>query len=164
MQMLFSPSQLFVRAATRPSARRLVALSLLFIAMTLVVWPAPAGETAGFRVIVNTQNPVNSAKVSFVADAFLKKVNDWSDGQPVQPADQKASNESRRLFSLVVLGRSVAAVRTYWQQRVFSGRGVPPPELEGDVEVMRYVSTHRGAIGYVSDAAKLDGVKVLTIQ
>lgn len=137
---------------------------LLCVAACLVVWPAPAGETVGFRIIVNAQNPASSLTNGFIADGFLKKVSDWSDGPRLQPVDQKASSETRRVFSLVVLGRSVAAVRTYWQQRVFSGRGVPPPELDGDTEVVRYVSSHRGAIGYVSDAAKLDGVKVIMVH
>jgi len=132
--------------------------------MCLLVLPAPAGETPGFRVIVNAQNPVSSVKTSFVADSFLKKVSEWGDGQGIKPVDQKSSSETRRLFSTTILGRSVAAVRTYWQQRVFSGRGVPPPELDGDTEVVRYVSANRGAIGYVSDAASLDGVKMVSLH
>lgn len=148
---------------SRAAQRRGVVL-LLCVATWLVVGPAPAGETPRFLVIVNARNPVSSGHTSFVADALLKKVTQWGDGEPLLPVDQKANSETRREFSLVVLGRSVAAVRTYWQQRVFSGRGVPPPELDGDVEVVRYVNTHRGAIGYVSVEAKLDGVKVLAIH
>lgn len=148
---------------SRTSLRRIVLCSL-FLATCLLVLPAPAGETSGFRVIVNAQNPISSAKPSFVADSFLKKVSEWGDGQAIKPVDQKSTSETRRLFSTTVLGRSVAAVRTYWQQRVFSGRGVPPPELDGDIEVVRYVSANRGAIGYVSDAANLDGVKVVALH
>lgn len=146
------------------TAQRRSAVLLLCVATWLVVCRAPAGETPGFQVIVNARNPVASANTSFVADALLKKVTEWGDGQALLPVDQRANSETRRVFSLVVLGRSVAAVRTYWQQRVFSGRGVPPPELDGDAEVVRYVNAHRGAIGYVSEEAKLDGVKVLAIH
>jgi ABC-type phosphate transport system substrate-binding protein len=163
MQMLTRTIQGFDCMASRLVLRRSLVVSLLCAAACLVVWPAPA-ETAGFRVIVNSENPVSTANGNFVADAFLKKVNEWSDGLGLEPVDQKTNSETRRAFSLAVLGRSVAAVRTYWQQRVFSGRGVPPPELDGDVEVVRYVGAHRGAIGYVSEAANLDGVKVLTIH
>ena len=49
--------------------------------------------------------------------------------------------------------RSVAAVKSYWQQVIFSGRGVPPPELETDEAVLRFVARHPGAIGYVSGSA-----------
>lgn len=155
--------ELGARLPRRGAARRLTLL-LLCITVGLFVRSVPAGEMNGFRVIVNGQNSVSAANVGFVADAFLKKTSEWGDGQLIQPVDLKASSETRRIFSLVVLGRSVAAVRTYWQQRVFSGRGVPPPELDDDAEVVRYVSSHRGAIGYVSATAKLDGVKVIAIH
>ncbi len=153
-----------LRMFTRQLQRRRSVWVLLCVATCLVVGPAPAGDTAEFRIIVHSQNPVSSLSNRFVADSFLKKVSDWNDGERLQPVDQAARSETRRVFSLVVLGRSVAAVRTYWQQRVFSGRGVPPPELNGDADVVRYVSSHRGAIGYVSGAAKLDGVKAITIH
>ena len=43
----------------------------------------------------------------------------------------------------------------------FSGRDVPPPELESDEAVVNYVLEHRGAVGYVSGAAKVRGAKVV---
>ena len=47
---------------------------------------------------------------------------------PIRPVDLRPNAATRRLFSERMLRRSVAAVRSYWQQRIFSGRGVPPPE------------------------------------
>jgi hypothetical protein len=62
-----------------------------------------------------------------------------------------------------VLKRSVQAVKTYWQQRIFSGRGVPPPELESDDAVVRYVENNPGALGYISGTAALGKTKVLAV-
>jgi hypothetical protein len=62
-----------------------------------------------------------------------------------------------------VLKRSVAAVRNYWQQRIFSGRGVPPPELDSDEEIVAYVLKHRGAVGYVSGSAELRGTNAIEV-
>jgi hypothetical protein len=55
-------------------------------------------------------------------------------------------------------------VRRYWAQRVFSGRGVPPPELANDSEVVKFVAAHSGAIGYVAADAALAGVKVVEVD
>ena len=49
-----------------------------------------------------------------------------------------------------MLKRSVAAVRSYWQQRIFSGRDVPPPEVDTENQVIKYVAGDPGALGYVS--------------
>jgi hypothetical protein len=62
------------------------------------------------------------------------------------------------------LQRSPAAVRNYWQQRIFTGRGVPPPELATDDAVLAYVREHRGAVGYGSTSAETGSVKVLELR
>jgi hypothetical protein len=58
----------------------------------------------------------------------------------------------------------VAAIKAYWQQRIFSGRGVPPPELGTDAHVVAYVLKYDGAVGYVSAAAELEGTRVVTVS
>jgi ABC-type phosphate transport system substrate-binding protein len=120
-----------------------------------------AGE---FIVIVNHRNPASSASSEFLADAFLKKATRWDGGESIHPVDQSVESSVRRAFSAGVLRRSVGAVRAYWQQRIFSGRDVPPPEVDSDEAVVRYVSKYAGGIGYVSASAKLDDTKVIAIQ
>ena len=64
-----------------------------------------------------------------------------------------------------MLHKSVSAVKSYWQQQIFSGRGVPPTERSTDSEVLAYVRSNPNAIGYVSSAAALGGsVKVVTVR
>jgi hypothetical protein len=55
-------------------------------------------------------------------------------------------------------------VKSYWQQLIFSGRGVPPPELDTEEEVIRYVGRHPGALGYVSSYGEVGGVKVVIVK
>jgi ABC-type phosphate transport system substrate-binding protein len=99
----------------------------------------------------------------FVADAFLKNVTRWSDDVAIHPADQRVDSVVRKRFSESILKRSVAAVKTYWQQRIFSGRGVPPPEFDADEAVVSYVESHPGAIGYVSASAARGKTKLLEV-
>jgi hypothetical protein len=91
----------------------------------------------------------------------LKKSTRWPGGEPIRPVDLGTESPTRRRFSEEVLSRSVVAVKSYWQQMIFSGRAVPPPELESDEEVMRYVGKYPGAIGYISGATEPAGVKVV---
>ena len=123
-----------------------------------------AADAPAFRVIVHPDNPQSSATRDFVADAFLRKTSDWPDGHGIRPVDLPASSATRGRFSEAVLKRSVAAVKHYWQQIIFSGRGVPPPELESDAAVIGYVLQNRGAIGYVSGTGDLGKAKVLGVR
>ena len=124
------------------------------------------GETqpAGFVVIVNAQNPISSVGRAFLSQIFLKQISRWEDGEVARPVDLSPDSPVRRAFSSDVIGRSVSAVRHYWQQRIFSGRDVPPAELDSEEAVLRYVARYRGALGYVSSTAKLTGLKTLSVR
>jgi ABC-type phosphate transport system substrate-binding protein len=117
-----------------------------------------------YVVIVHASNPNTGMPRRFVADAFLKKRTRWTDGSVIRPVDLPADSSTRAHFSDDVLNRSVAAVKSYWQQMIFSGRDVPPPELAKDDEVVKYVAQNEGAIGYVSGTAQLSGVKPLRVE
>ncbi len=117
-----------------------------------------------YAVIVNPSNPADVVDRAFLADAFLKKNTSWPGGETIHPVDLAPSSPVRREFSEEVLHRSVAEVKAYWQQRIFSGRDVPPPELDTDDDVVQYVLKHDGAVGYVSVEAHLNGTKLVAIR
>lgn len=124
---------------------------------------ALAGD-ADFRLIVHPSNGSSALDKAVLADYFLKKATRWNDGESVKPVDLKSDSAVRKRFSEAVLKRSVSAVRSYWQQRIFSGRDVPPPEVDSDEAVMAYVARYPGAVGYVSVTTKLVGVRELALR
>ena len=121
-------------------------------------------QEPAYRVIVHPANPTTSLSRDQLADMFLKKVTRWPDGEKIRPVDQRTSSPVRKELTERVLRKSLAAVRSYWQQLIFSGRSIPPPELDSEAAVIAFVARHRGAIGYVSGQAKLDGVKTVPIK
>lgn len=143
-------------------------LALLGVALggrgLLHVGLARADEIPPFRVIVHPSNALKAAERAFVANAFLKKVTRWSEGEVIRAVDLRPDNPVRRRFTEEVLKRSVGAVRGYWQQRIFSGRDVPPLELDSDEGVVAFVAKYPAAVGYVSGAAKLVGVRELVVH
>ena len=146
------------------------ALESMVIALILVALMAEPGgaETrppgAGLRVIVHPTNRAVALERRFVADIFLKKVTRWPHDEIIRPVDLDRGSPVRRRFSEDVLKRNVAAVASYWQQQVFSGRGVPPPELDDEAQVVKYVLTNPGAIGYVSGSAAIENARVIELK
>lgn len=136
-----------------------IALLAMFVFL-----PTSSAEEPSFVVIINHANDDLRLDKKAVADIFLKKRIRWNNERAIQPVDQNRKSAVRRRFSEDALGRSVAAVRTYWNQLVFSGRGVPPPELESDGDVVRYVASNEGAIGYVSASVDLKLVKSVQLR
>jgi ABC-type phosphate transport system substrate-binding protein len=142
---------------------RVVLLVLMFAAPGMPV-VADLHSPSSWRVIVNSHNPIVSVDRKFLTDAFLKKVTRWSHEDLIRPVDLRADASTRRAFTEEVLKRSIAAVKNYWQQMVFSGRDVPPPELDSDQDVVKFVNKYPGAVGYVSANANLEGTKVLNLK
>ncbi len=124
----------------------------------------PAQSTPGFVVVVHRGNPVSSLGRTDVSRMFLKEVARWPNGQPVEPVDQGVSSPVRASFSQSIHRRSPQSVASYWRQLVFSGRGLPPPEQRSDADVLRFVASHAGGIGYVSPSAPMTNVKTLQVS
>jgi hypothetical protein len=147
--------------------RRFAALALtltLSLSAHDVLRAQPKGSTPAYRVIVHPANPTVGVARKFLEDALLKKTTGWPSGVVIRPVDQTASSPVRRTFTDEVLHRTVPEVKSYWQQAIFAGRDVPPPELASDDDVVKFVLKYSGAVGYVSGGTNLNGAKVVTIQ
>jgi ABC-type phosphate transport system substrate-binding protein len=150
------------------SARLALSLALIFAATALCATvfgqQSSAPATPAYQVIVHPRNGVGSVDRKFLEDAFLKKITAWPNDDVIRPADLAPDSPVRRAFTRDVLNRSVEAVKGYWQQRIFSGRDVPPPEFQRDEEVVQFVLKHEGGVGYVSGTADVDGCRVLVVR
>ena len=126
--------------------------------------PPSARRAAGFAVVVHAANPAAALPREQVARLFMRKLRRWPGGGPAEPVDLAPGAPARDAFTRAVLGKSVGTVRAYWQQRIFSGAEVPPPEKPDDDAVLAYVRAHPAAVAYVSDAAALPaGVRELAV-
>jgi ABC-type phosphate transport system substrate-binding protein len=142
----------------------LLPILVLLVVSAFLAPPAGAQDSASYKVIVNEANPVSAISKEQLSRIFLGKMTSWDHGTRIAPVDLTEQSATRERFSKDVHGRTVAAVQNYWRQQIFSGRGVPPPEKASDSEVLAYVKTNPGAVGYVSADSSVNGVKVLTVR
>jgi ABC-type phosphate transport system substrate-binding protein len=141
----------------------LLRLPLILLGGVLLNAAPVVAQTPGFRLVVHPENGVDAFTSREISDLFLKRSTRWPDGITVLPVDQPVGSPVREAFSETVFGRSPSAMAAHWQQQIFSGRGVPPPQLETDSAVMEYVASHVGAVGYVSTTAPLGKVRVVGV-
>jgi len=74
------------------------------------------------------------------------------------------SGAAHEAFVKQYLGKTDAALETYYRSLVFTGKGSMPKALASDAEVVSYVAKTKGAIGYVSAGAGTEGVKALEVK
>jgi len=155
-----------------PVSRRTLRIATMLLALPALAPVAPGGAQPGharhplaaFVVVVHADNPTPSLTREQVARLFLRKSARWPGGQPALPVDLPQDAPVRAAFTRSVLERSVSSVRAYWQERIFSGRDVPPPEQPGEAAALTYVRAHPEAVGYVSALVELPhGVRVLPV-
>jgi ABC-type phosphate transport system substrate-binding protein len=142
---------------------RRVLLSVLVLAGLSFAGLARLHAAAPFRVIVHHE--VKGAKISrgALSSIFLKQAPKWNDGSAIQPVDQSLRSDVRRSFSGDVLLQAVAEVQIYWQRRMSQGV-MPPPVKTSDEEVLAFVASTPGSIGYVSAVTPLpEGVKTIEL-
>lgn len=136
--------------------------SLILPALVLLF--AASAQAANFKIVVNSSIHIETMPKKAISDLFLKRTTKWENGTNVVPVDQTEAAAVRDEFSKNVLGKPTAAVKSYWNQQIFSGREVPPVEKQSDAEVLKFVRATAGAVGYVSEGAPTDGVRVVQVE
>ena len=137
---------------------------VLAIALVGIASGPIAGDDGGFKLIVHPDNPYDSVDRDFVRDAYLKKATEWNDGEVIHPIDLAPRFRARDKFNENVIRKTASQLRTYWNQQIFSGKGVPPPEAESTADVIAYVVANRGAIGYIPADVDPGRAKVIRIR
>lgn len=110
-------------------------------------------------VVVAKDSPVQIASVDDARKVFLGRETS-SGGKTVTVLYQKDATV-RAEFEGKVLGKTGADLTAYWSKLIFTGKASAPTELAGDAEVKAKLKGNPGAVGYISDKAIDDSVKVL---
>ena len=131
------------------------------VALCFMAVPAAAQD---FKVIVNSANGVTELSAAVTLKIFLKEVTKFPNGTASTLIDQNKASAVRAAFSKTVIGRPVTAVKTFWQQQLFSGKELPPAVKASHDDVVAFVKATPGGIGYVSAGANVVGVIVIDVK
>lgn len=134
---------------------------LLVIASLTILLSANA-LAGDVRIIANPSVNAEAISASEIKSVFLQERNSLHDGTHVEPVLSKGG-PTHEAFLRDYLGRNDDALQNYYRSLVFTGKGSMPKALHSDAEVVAYVAKTRGAIGYVSATAVVDGVKTLAV-
>jgi ABC-type phosphate transport system substrate-binding protein len=141
----------------RPSSLRRLLAGLLAASL----WPAAgAGELV---VIVSSRSPVNSLRQDQVADIFLGQIASFPGGAEAVALDQSIGSSERDEFYSKVTAKTRPLVKAYWTKMIFTGRGVPPKEVDGSAAIRKMVADNPSLIGYIDKSALDASVKAVLL-
>jgi ABC-type phosphate transport system substrate-binding protein len=132
----------------------------LGLALALAPGAAPAAELA---VIVSARSNISMLSADQVAEIFLFQTNRFPNGSEVVPIDQDLGSPLRDEFYSKVTHRTPALVKAHWARLIFTGRGQPPAEVDGNAAMRRMIAENPGMIGYVERTALDPSVRAVLI-
>ena len=68
------------------------------------------------------------------------------------------------LFARRFLDRTASQLTTYWRRQLYSGKGLPPKAFDRQQDIVLFVRTTPGAIGFVGPTAVTEGVRIVEIS
>lgn len=145
------------RSENRPNAP-----SWGLLLASLLIFGSAFAATAEVVIIANTSLDESSLSRERVQDIFLGKTVQWNDNSKIHPVTLK-DDELHREFLKSYINRSPSQWNAYWKRMIFTGRGAPPKQVDSVEEMIEFVKTTKGAIGYV-DAADAPEVKKMEVE
>jgi len=124
---------------------------------------APPATASDLVVIANPEMEISQISAGDLRAIFLGTKTSFKDARAVWPVLKKPGPQLAD-FCLQYLGKTEAGLLIYYRSLVFTGKWSMPVTLNSDAEVVAYVAKSRGAIGFVSDASNLMGVKTLKVE
>jgi ABC-type phosphate transport system substrate-binding protein len=83
------------------------------------------------------------------------------DGISIKPVNATSGSAVRNRFLQVYLNEDEDKYTAYWTVRRYIGKGVSPRELTSSADVINFVGSTPGAIGYIDEADVRPGINVL---
>jgi len=121
-----------------------------FLLLTLWLTLMPAGEAlAELVVIVNARTGVAAMTRNEIVNIFFGRYRQYFNGIEAQPVDLVDAHPDRARFYKGLVGKDLSDVNAYWSRQVFSGRMQPPSQLNTPDEILKWVASHPGGIGFV---------------
>ncbi len=111
-------------------------------------------------VIVSAKSSVDSLTEKDVKRIYLAKRDDFPNGDPVVPLDQKGSSSAFEAFYRGIAKKSLDQLQAYRSRLVFTGKGQPPKQV-ADSEIVKLVAENPSTIGYVVGDVSSADVKVV---
>lgn len=129
-------------------------LFLVFAMSWLALHPA-VEVRAELVVVVNARCGVAAMTRNEVVNVFFGRNRQFFNGIEAQPVDLPDAHPDRVRFYSGLVGKDLSEVNAYWSRQVFSGRMQPPQKVNTTEEILKWVISHPGGIGFV-DLSKAD--------
>ena len=140
-----------------------IPMRLFLLACTALSCCLLAGVASAQVVVANSGVKSSAISKGDLYDIFTGASNTFPDGSTAVPVLLKGG-PAHEAFSKNYIGKADGFLRTAWMRLLFAGKCTMPKTFDSDTEVLQYVASTPGAIGYVGAPPEDPHVKTVTIK
>ncbi|MBF0103099.1 MAG: hypothetical protein HQK77_19545 [Desulfobacterales bacterium] len=140
----------------------LMFVGVLFFNLSLMAY----GESGvdEISIITDSSVPRPSMPMSEVTNIILGYKIQWPDKQPVVLVVCKEESLLQKI-AVVFAQKTPSQFMMYWKRKVFTGEGKFPMLVNTEQNVMEYVKSTPGALGFIFSKTKpLEGIQVIKVS
>lgn len=100
-------------------------------------------------VIVNARSGVAVMTRGEVINVFFGRNRQFFNGLEAQPVDLNDGHPDRARFYKALVGKEIADINAYWSRQLFSGGLQAPGRVASSEEVVKWVASRPGGIGFI---------------
>ena len=130
-------------------------IKVVALAVSLVFSSAYAAD-----IVVIGNNNLPKMDLATIQKVYTGKFISVS-GISVTPVSIKPGNALRNRFLQQFLNQDEEKYTAYWTVRLYIGKGAPPAELPSAADVISYVQSTPGALGYIEESELKQGMNVI---
>ncbi|WP_016954033.1 hypothetical protein [Catenovulum agarivorans] len=119
------------------------------------------GAAAELVVVVNKANPIHELSLTNVVDIYTGRYMAFPNGISAEPVDLPNESSEKENFYYQATGLSLAKINSYWARLKFTGRYLPPIQLETPENALNYVQRNTNAVAYVDEKYVTGQVKIV---
>ena len=120
----------------------------------------PLGEAKAENVVIVAHEDVPNVTQDVIQKLFTGRTV-AVDGVLVTPVNAAPGEQLRSDFLQSFLNQTEEKYQAYWTVRQFVGKGRPPRNLTNADEIIKFVRSTKGAVGYLYSKDVPEGVNVL---
>ena len=133
---------------------------ILFVACICVTSESWADTV---KVICNGQGCDETVSPHEIQRIFLGKQSKWDSGTKVTLATLK-SGPAHDAFLSNYVRKTPKKYKVFWKKLAFTGKASEPKSFASEADLVRFVKSHTGAVGYVASGTSSGGCTVITVE
>ena len=118
----------------------------------------------GVQVITNKSVNVKQITSAQLRRIYSMRQSRWPDNKPIVVFVLPSQHPLHKIFTQEKLKTFPYKLERIWSKLTFSGLGVAPKVVKNQVELLEAVRNTPGAVGYIENVSKDDGVHVVEIS